>query len=305
MSEHNSEYNMSQLLLNKSIISQLSDTEEEDGISDFNILFENAFANTFSPRKKDAKNEENNIDEKKLYYINTNSEKSTKTQTSIIKKNIFNVKNEQEQEQEQNLTKKKRGRSRKVKNSQDLNSKLKIHDKHSMDNLLRKIQVHYLSFIISYINDILKELNYKEQFLKIDYNFKKTINKDFMENLKTKKISDIVCIDISSKYKKDKNVNRNIYEKIKGYEIINNILNLNYLAPFDIYYKSKKNINLEDYGLDKEIILSAKTKMYKDLLKESINNKDKDYIENLNLCVFQNYPIKDKFLMYGPNHINI
>jgi len=305
MSEHNSEYNMSQLLLNKSIISQLSDTKEEDGISDFNILFENAFANTFSPRKKDDKNEENNLDEKKLYYINTNSEKSTKTQTSIIKKNIFNVKNEQEQEQEQNLTKKKRGRSRKVKNSQDLNSKPKIHDKHSIDNLLRKIQVHYLSFIISYINDILKELNYKEQFLKIDYNFKKTINKDFMENLKTKKISDIVCIDISSKYKKDKSENRNIYEKIKEYKNINNILNQNYLEPFDIYYKSKKNVNLQNFGLDREIILSEKTKMYKDLLKESINNKDKDYIENLNLCVFQNYPIKDKFLMYGPNHINI
>ena len=305
MSEHNSEYNMSHFCLNKSIISQLSDNEEEDEISDFNISFKNAFANTFSPGKKVYKNEENKIDEKNLYYINTNSEKSTKTQTSIIKKNIFIVNIEKEQEQEQDLTKKKRGRLRKTKDSQDFNSTPKIHDKNSMDNLLRKIQVHYLSFIISYINDILKELNYKEQFLKIDYNFKKTINKDFMENLKTKKISDIVCIDISSKYKKDKNVNRNIYEKIKGYEIINNILNLNYLAPFDIYYKSKKNINLEDYGLDKEIILSAKTKMYKDLLKESINKKDKNYIKNLNFCIFQNYPIKDKFLMYGPNHINI
>ena len=67
---------------------------------------------------------------------------------------------------------------RKEKNSEDLNSSPKIHDKHSMDNLLRKIQVHYLSFIISYINDILKNLNYNEQFLKIDYNYKKTINKE-------------------------------------------------------------------------------------------------------------------------------
>ena len=305
MSDHNSEYNMSQFSFNKSIISQLSDKEEEEEISDFNILFKIAFANTFSPRKKDIKNDENKIDEKELYYINTNSEKSTKTQTAIIKKNLFNVNIEQEQEQEPNLTKKKRGRVRKAKNSQDLNSSSKIHDKHSMDNLLRKIQVHYLSFIISYINDILKKLNYNEQFFKIDYNFKKTINKDFLDDLKTKKISDIVCIDISSKYKKDKNVNRIIYEKIKGNEIINNILNRNYLEPFDIYYKSKKNINLEDYGLNKEIILSEKTKMYKDLLKESIKNKDKNYIKNLNFCIFQNYPIKDKFLMYGPNHINI
>lgn len=307
MSEINSEYYISQISPNRSIISQLSDNEEDDEISDINIPFNIAFKNSFSLKKNDGKNEEDKIDEKKLYYINENipSEKSTKSQTSFIKKNIFKINIEQEQRQEQKLIKKKRGRLPKPKNLSALTTSPKIHDNNSMDNLLRKVQVHYLNFIISYINDILNGLQIKEEFLKIDYKFKKNINKDFLDELKTKKISDIICNDISSKYKKDKNVNRIIYEKIKGNEIINNILNRNYLEPFDIYYKSKKIINLEDDGSNKEIILSEKTKLYKDLLKESINNKDKDYIKNLNFCVSQNYPIKDKFLMYGPNHINI
>ena len=47
----------------------------------------------------------------------------------------------------------------------------KIHDKNTSDNLLRKIQVHYLSFIINYINEILINLNYKQRFLHLVYKF--------------------------------------------------------------------------------------------------------------------------------------
>ena len=51
------------------------------------------------------------------------------------------------------LGKKKRGRE--IKENKD---KLKYNDKNSSDNLLRKIQVHFISFIISFINEILKNL---------------------------------------------------------------------------------------------------------------------------------------------------
>lgn len=306
MSQNNSEYSMSQLYHNRSFTSLLSDNEEEDEI-DFNNSFNIAFENSFSTTKKDTQNDQDRNEEKKLYYINELSENST-SQTSTTKKYLFNINIEEKQDQK--FTNKKRGRMPKPKSLGARNDKPKIHDKNAMDNLLRKVQVHYLSFIISYLNDILKELKYKEQFLKIDYNFKKTINKDFLDQLKTKKISDIVCIDISQKYKKDKGANRDIYEKLKKDEIINNILEQNYLEPFDVYYKSKKNINLKNYGLDIEMVLSDKSKMYKDLLKECLKDKDNkddkdNYIKNLNFCVSQNYPIKDKFLMYSLNHINM
>ena len=77
---------------------------------------------------------------------------------------------------------KKRGRSGNAtdrKNAQ-------IHDKYSEDNVKRKIQVHYLSCIPSLINDILKQLGYKEKFLEISYDFKKNVNNKFFKELKTK-----------------------------------------------------------------------------------------------------------------------
>ena len=43
----------------------------------------------------------------------------------------------------------------------------KIHDKHTIDNVLRKIQVNYMTFLTSFINEILKNLNFNERFLKL------------------------------------------------------------------------------------------------------------------------------------------
>jgi hypothetical protein len=62
------------------------------------------------------------------------------------------------------LGNKKRGR-----HSISENEDKKNHDRFSDDNILRKIQVHYLSFIISFINDILKSLGFKEKFLNLNY----------------------------------------------------------------------------------------------------------------------------------------
>ena len=36
------------------------------------------------------------------------------------------------------------------------------HNKYSTDNVLRKIQVHFISFIITFVNIVLKELGYQE-----------------------------------------------------------------------------------------------------------------------------------------------
>ena len=47
---------------------------------------------------------------------------------------------------------------------------------------MRKIQSHYLSFIISFLNNILEILNYKQQFFKLDYEFKRNVKKNFVES---------------------------------------------------------------------------------------------------------------------------
>ena len=175
------------------------------------------------------------------------------------------------------MTKKKtkRGRERAIKENE--NKKEKIHDKNTSDNLIRKIQVHYLSFIVSFLNDILKNLNYNIQFLKLNYEFKMNIKKEFVESLKKKTIGEIISNEISIKYKgKEKNFNKNLYEKIKDNEVLNKIFEDNYINLFrNIYYKSKEKINLKEYGLNKDIYLSKNVKMFNNLLKNDIEGNKK------------------------------
>lgn len=195
---------------------------------------------------------------------------------------------------------KKRGRklkgSKRIKGKiKDIEYEIKIHDKNISDNLLRKIQVHYMNFIISYLNDLLKNIlensNYFQNFLNLENKFKINTKKSFVQSLKSKTIGDIINRDkISSKYK-NKVSNKEKYKILKKNKIIKNIFEENYLNLFkNVYYKNKRTINLKKYGLDKEIILSDKVKMFDELL--SRNNKlDKIYEENIKKCVIKNYII--------------
>ena len=177
----------------------------------------------------------------------------------------------------------------------------KIHDKFSTDNLLRKIQVHYLTFIVNFINIILKKLNYEQRFFKLDYELKKNVNKKNFDSLKNKTIGEILCNKISIKYKKQ-NVNANfeIYDQIKDNEILKKILSENYIKLFKkIYYKSNKIINLREYGINEQIILTKPVKMFKDLLNDNeALDKNKEYQKNIIECAIQNYLPDSIFLFH-------
>ena len=194
------------------------------------------------------------------------------------------------------FTSKKRGRQgQSCSNIANVNKK--THDKNAMDNLLRKVQIHFFNYCVSYSNDILKEFNYKEEFLKLVHSFKNQVKKDFVESLKDKTLSDIICTKITSKYRtKDENTNIIIYEKIKEKEVLKKIFDENFLVLFDNYYKDRKAINLKKYGLEKEIHLSNKTETFKDLLKKS--ESDQEYIKNLKNCVNINFIQRNRFLVY-------
>ena len=199
------------------------------------------------------------------------------------------------------VVKKQRGRVKvKVIDHKKQLNFIKIHDKNTIDNVLRKIQGHYISFIVLYINDILKNLDYKEQFYKLDYIFKRNIKKEFIDSLKMKNIGEILCNKISHKYKKDEKTNRYIFDKIikkksEVNKVLFKILSENYLEVFwKIYYKNCKVVNLKEYGLDKEILLSDKVKNYKDLLKENEDDINKEYKKYLNNCVELKFKIPGK-----------
>ena len=182
----------------------------------------------------------------------------------------------------QQNTQKKRGR----KNN---GTSTKIHDKNTIDNVLRKIQVHYLSFIVSYINEILQILGYKERFFNLDYMFKRDINKKNVSFLNKQNIGAIICYKKSHKYKINEKTNICIYEQIKQKKdkVLTNIFSENYVELFwKIYYQSSKTINLKEYGLEKEISLSKKVKMFEDLLKKSKDSETafEQYKKNLINC---------------------
>ena len=257
------------------------------------------FTSEFSEKCKISQNHDSNsnislfLGNKEIKDIND------KDITENEKNNLYFVKNLKKIQKEKSvkfiIKKKKRGREKK-KNLK------KIHDKNTIDNVLRKIQVNYMSFLISFINEILNNLKYKEKFCKLDYKIKQNVNNKFFESLKTKNIGEIICSNISGKYKKDGKNNKDILEKIKEKknnkeinnkenEVIINILSENYFDFFrKIYYKSSKLINLEEYGLDKQITLSDKVKMYKDFLNKNKElDKSEDYNNNINNCVKNKY----------------
>lgn len=227
-------------------------------------------------------NKQNKENEDKMIEIKENkNSKTTKAPIFIVKKDLF-------KDSIKFLNKKNRGRNKSLK----VNKYDRTHKFDFPDNILRKIHVHFLTFIVSYLNDILKQLNYKQRFLKLKYNFKKKANKTAIKDIKNKTIGEIICNEISNKYKKKGNLfNKEIYGQIKDKEILNKIFSESYLNLFKkIYHKSIKRINLKEYGYDKEIILSNDVKMYKDLLLKDIKKDlNKGYQKKYDECIRVNF----------------
>lgn len=189
----------------------------------------------------------------------------------------------------------------------------KKHDKMEKDNIVRKIQVHYCNFLISFINEIIQKIiideSYKTEnadeiihmkdyhFNNIDYKFKSNIKKDFMEKTEKMKIMEIISPPNEfCKFYNISNKNEDIIKKIeiKNNPIINKILNQKYLYYFnEIYYQNKRNLNLTEENESVDIILSSNTKMFNDLVFK--NKDDKNYIAKLKRVVMQNFS-KPKYM---------
>lgn len=151
----------------------------------------------------------------------------------------------------------------------------KIHDKYYEDNILRKIQVHYINFIKFYINEILSILGFDVKFYDINYNIKKTTNKNNISLLKSLPISYILCQNISRKFRKlfkqNKNINKTIFNKVINNDIIKDIVFQKYERLFkDVYLKNKKCININGQNIFLQTV-----KTFEDLLKN-----DKDFSTN-------------------------
>ena len=230
----------------KKIVNNISSTGESSNDKQCNLI----------EKVGDEKDSEENF---LYFYHNIESKKNDK-----LKSNIF-------------LTSlpKKRGRTK-------MNDVIrKIHRNTDNDNVLTKLQTHFLTFLINACNDIIepyfKAKKINNFFRQINYNIKKNIKTEHISYLKSCSIKDILQMEISKKYsecKKDNNkqLYNYIYEEAKKDEKLNSIINffkMNYLDFFEQYYFIDKS------EIQKiKINFSEKTKPFYDLLEKNRNNPE-------------------------------
>ena len=164
------------------------------------------------------------------------------------------------------LPKMKRGRK------SENNSKKETHDSKSYDNILIKIQVHYMNFIISFINDCIRAFNKSKKlfFKKFNTDIKKKISKMSFDSIKNSTINEILSnIKISRKYKKFdpyyNKVNLNILLKDDWFK---KLFGMKFLDLFRYYYNDKEPFN-EIPLFDKKITLSKDTKPFFKLIERN------------------------------------
>ena len=228
--------------------------------------------------------EEEEKDEIPLRPNEGENNENTKSTQAEYRTNLFTV-SIIDRNTDATLVNKKRGRK---SNSEE--KKEKNHDKYSPDNVKRKIQVHYLSFIPLSINDILESCGFREKFFKLEYEFKRIVNKNHFNKLRNSNIGEIISTKISNKYKKiKKDNNESLNNYLKTNEGLERIFNMNYLDFFRMFYMKKdKIVDLKIIGIDKIITLSEKTETYYDLLEKLKKENDEKYIKLIDECV-KNY----------------
>ena len=188
-------------------------------------------------------------------------ESKSNSKNNSSKKNMFKL------ETQPQTIKKKRGRA---SNDKDKKNKTKrVHSSTDFDNILRKLQVHFLSFIIHFINEILDEFYPNEKnirFLNLSYEAKKNVKHDYVESLKKSQIKDILIFPPSTKYKihNDENINKEIFERIcESNSYLKLFFEITYLDLFNRYYIK----NTKTFTFDDKEITFKKASFFSDLLK--------------------------------------
>jgi len=271
--------NSNNLFENVSLIS-LNNSIEENSLSEINLLYNSSIINInysfpyYNDIIKESylKNQPEyptfEIFENVSQIYNSNCQNDLSESNNFIKRKI-------------NFEIKHRGR----KSIKFLNNK--THRKSDFDNILAKIQVHFINFIINLSNDALKIIkgkNFRKTFKNINYDFKKKINIDYIKKLQSYSIKDILIIDISSKYTTlPKNFNKKLINEVcNSSKWLEQFFNMKYISLFNYYYNNEKIIN------GKEIIFSSKTKSFKDLLENKKNEDIKELIVDAAKCAYFN-----------------
>ena len=152
------------------------------------------------------------------------------------------------------------------------NKRKKEHSSSDMDNIISKIQTHFLTFIIFFLNDSVNEY-YKEQkftFLNFSHKEKSKVSFDYLNEIKNSTIGDLLLkMHISPKYKrcKDTNINQNNLKQLEQNSFFENLFKIKYLDLFSVYYNNQQP--LKELKINEiKIKLSPKTMSFSALLQK-------------------------------------
>ena len=217
--------------------------------------------------------EYDDISNEDLYFINKQLSLDKKNET--ISSTDAKSKNNQEL-----MLSQKRNKDNKTKRKKE-------HSKFEKDNVMRKLNIHYITFIVKFVNFNIKKLISKKHplFTNLCYDFKKKLNNSTFNELKNKTIGEVLRNEGSNKNKRNivyqKDDNEKVYNSVYP-TILKDLLDINYIQFFrqvyirglkdntqDIYknYKTPKNILFFDDFLKKEI---QKDKINGELYKERL-----------------------------------
>ena len=189
------------------------------------------------------------------------------------------IENENKMKNEKPIFETKLGKKKRGKKAKRINKK--VHGAGDRDNIISKIQTHYLNFVINFLNDSIKEFykNKRINFKKFNHADKSNSTYEHVNALKNCTINNLLeNLKISNKYKKfDEDFNKKNKEKLIQNSWFQKLFEMKYTTLFTYYFNDNKPLN-EMFLFEKKIILTSKTKSFYDLTEKNKEYK-KEFIE--------------------------
>ena len=161
-----------------------------------------------------------------------------------------------------------------------LNKRKTEHSSASTDKIICKIQIHFLNFIISFINDSVKGFfkYQKYKFANFSHKEKSKVSFDYLDEMKNSTIGDLLFkMTISPKFKCGKDNNINNLKQLEQIPFFQSLFNIKYLDLFSKYYNANQPLKeLLINGV--KISFSSKTKSFSELLQRKNNKKLKEFL---------------------------
>ena len=181
----------------------------------------------------------------------------------------------------------------------------KIHSSSDFDNILRKIQVHFLNFITSLLNDIIFYfLREKKFFRNFNYDDKKNVKHDYVESLKLLDVKTLIeAIKISPKYKSRHDINKVKLKFLTDYSWFKEIFYKKISDIFILYYNNREPLNIINVD-GRQIKLSKSTKTFIDLIQDKDNKECAEELTKIAQFVYLNNEKIVQFQLVTKSNIN-